>query len=518
MTGRPKVVVIGSGAAGMAASVAAASEGADVIVLEAASTIGGTTATSGGGIWIPANPWGAAAGVDDSVEEGIRYLRNLDLGDTDPALANMYVRQGAPVTRAVEEVSPLRWQHLGFPDYHAELEGGKQPGRSLEIEPVQVPEEALALVRPDPYGTPPVTINEEALGEPGLDEIARRDREGILVRGRGVIGGLYAALLELGGRVHTGLEPSDFMMSDGAVVGVTAGGTEFEGQVVVASGGFERDPGLVRNFLRGPLLAPAGPPTNRGGALRLGMAAGAALGNMSEAWWCPAMQLPGETIDGAPFFRMMFLDCAKPGGVLVDSRGRRFVDEAANYNDLGRALHDFDAASYEFTAAPSWLVFDSTRHASHRVGFRTLGEDDLSWLPHAPTLEELAGKIGLLPGALRATVDRFNDQAERGVDEDFGRGSFIWDHFSGESSELRGVSEPPFYAVRVLPGCLGTKGGLKTDEQGQVLQAKDGSTLPGLFAAGNAAANPFGCAYPGPGATVGPALVFGWLAGKTAAA
>jgi succinate dehydrogenase/fumarate reductase flavoprotein subunit len=248
------------------------------------------------------------------------------------------------------------------------------------------------------------------------------------------------------------------------------------------------------------------------------MAAGAALGNMSEAWWCPAMQLPGETIDGATFYRMLFLDCAKPGGVLVDSRGRRFVDEAANYNDLGRALHDFDAANYEFPRVPSWLVFDSARHASHRLGFRTLGHDDLEWLPHASTLERLAGDIGLPPDALQETVERFNDQAATGVDEDYGRGSYVWDRFSSETSELRGVTEPPFYAVRVLPGCLGTKGGLRTNEQGQVLHVQDGTPIPGLFAAGNAAANPFGCAYPGPGATVGPALVFGWLAGKTAAA
>jgi 3-oxosteroid 1-dehydrogenase len=513
-----RVVVLGSGAAGMAAAVAAARGGAAVTVLEATGHIGGTTAYSGGGIWIPANRWAAAHGVEDSPDAGVRYLRALELGDVDRPLCEAYVRQGPQVTAAVEASTPLRWQHLvGFPDYHAELDGGKVGGRSLEIGPVELDAAVLARVRPDPYGMPPLTINEEAAASVGADEVARREGAGVAVRGRGLIGALYATLRELGGEVRTTVRSRGLVRQGDAVVGVDLDGEHVQGEVVVATGGFERSAELVHSFLRGPLTAPASPPANTGDVLRMGMAAGAALGNMSEAWWCPAMHVPGETIDGAPFYRMLFLDCAKPGGLVVDSKGRRFTNEAANYNDLGRSLHDFDPSRYGYPRVPSWLVFDAVRHDDHALGFRRLTGTDGDWLARGRSLPELAAATGLDAGTLQATVERFNDQAARGVDDDFGRGSYAWDAFSG-GGPLRPVSEPPFCAVRVLPGCLGTKGGLRTDEHGRVLHAGSGSPIPGLYAAGNAAANPFGCAYPGPGSTIGPALVFGWLAGEAAAA
>jgi succinate dehydrogenase/fumarate reductase flavoprotein subunit len=215
---------------------------------------------------------------------------------------------------------------------------------------------------------------------------------------------------------------------------------------------------------------------------------------------------------------MLFLDAAKPGSLVVDGGGRRFANEASNYNDLGRALHEFDPARYEYPRVPSWLVFDALRRAEGLGAVRP-GQPDPPWLPKAGSVERLADLYGQPPGRLRASVERFNEQARRRVDEDFGRGSYVWDGFSSGGAPLRPLAEAPFYALRVLPGCLGTKGGLRTDALGRVLQAGGaGEIVPGLYAAGNAAANPFGCAYPGPGATIGPAVVFGWLAGETAAA
>jgi succinate dehydrogenase/fumarate reductase flavoprotein subunit len=515
---RNRVVVVGSGAAGMAASLAAAAEGAEVTVVEAAPALGGTSAISGGGIWIPANRFAAAAGVEDSPDAGLRYLRALELGDSDRSLAECYVLEGPRVTGAIEERSPLRWQHLvGFPDYHAELDGGSRLGRSLEIGPVHVEHELLSQVRPDPHGVPPITINEEAAGEGvDADELERRRHDGIATRGRGLIAGLLAAMRELGGRVVVGTRAASLTMSKGAVTGLEAEGGRLPGRVILASGGFEREPALVRSFLRGPLVAPAGPPSNRGDGLRMGMAAGAALGNMSEAWWSPAMEVPGAQIDAEPLYRMLFLDVAKPGSILVDSSGRRFANEATNYNDLGRALHAFDEARYRFPRVPSWLVFDRERRSTD-VGAVRAGERDPDWLPRAGSLEQLADLIGVPPGNLCEAVEEFNGHVRRGIDRDFGRGSYVWDRFSAGTDGLRPVAEPPFYALRVLPGCLGTKGGLKTDKAGRVLRADGTGVIPGLYAAGNAAANPFGCAYPGPGATIGPALVFGWLAGEAAA-
>jgi succinate dehydrogenase/fumarate reductase flavoprotein subunit len=514
-----RVIVLGSGAAGLSAAVSAAQAGASVTVLESASTLGGTTAISGGGIWIPANPWGAARGVKDSAEDALRYLKALELGDSDATLAGAYVARGLEAALAIEDHTPLRWQHLsGFSDYHAEFDGGKALGRSLEVAPVQVPLDALAQIRDDPHRTGPITIMEEATGsQPDAAEIARRERDGIVTRGRGLIAGLLAALHELGGGVRAGVRAARLITANGAVVGVEAGGAQLAGQVVIASGGFERDPLLVRSFLRGPLLAPAGPPSNRGDGLRMGMAVGAALGNMSEAWWAPAMELPGQTIDGAPLYRMLFMDLAAPGGVAVDSTGRRFANEATNYNDLGRSMYSFDAANYSYPGIPSWLVFDAVRRNAP-LGPLGAGDPDPAWLQCAATIEALAERIGVPPDALASTIERFNACAARGVDDDFGRGSYAWDRVSGGTAELRPVAEPPFYALKVLAGCLGTKGGLRTDAHGRVLSVASGEAIPGLYAAGNAAANLFGCGYPGPGATIGPAVVFGWFAGQAAAA
>jgi 3-oxosteroid 1-dehydrogenase len=518
-----RVVVVGSGAAGLTAAVAAAQRGAGVTLLESAPTIGGTTAYSGGGIWVPNNPAATAAGIDDSVEDALAYLRSLDLGDTDPGLAETYVRQGARVVRAVEQATALRWHHLvQFPDYHAELPGGRREGRSLEVDPLRLAPDVLRMIRPDPYAAPPITIVEADTDPPDGAEIARRRREGVVVKGRALVGGLLTSLRERGGSVRTGARARRLLTDPaGNVVGVEAGGEELPGSVVIATGGFERDPALVRAFLRGPMLAPASPPTNRGDGLRLGMTVGAGLGNMSEAWWCPALAVPGETLDAAPFYRMLFRDRGKPGGIIVDGRGERFANEATNYNDFGRALHAFDPARYCFPRIPSWLVFDAARRHGDVLGPLETDGADPAWLIRAGTLAELAARIGVPAAALEATVARYNRCTTTGSDPDFGRGAFAWDWYSSGRldplAQLRPLTEAPFYAVEVLPGCLGTKGGLKTDGQGRVQRADGRGPIEGLFAAGNAAANPFGCAYPGGGATIGPALVFGWLAGEAAA-
>lgn len=544
----PRVVVVGSGAAGMAAAAAAATAGAHVTVLEAAEHLGGTTATSGGVVWMPATPWAKAAGVEDSLDAGLEYLRALELGDADRALTETYVREGIDALAAMEERTPLRWSFMALPDYHAELPGGSEPGRGLEIGLITVGQELLDRVRPDPYGAPPSTLLEGAAGEPGDAEIERRERLGMIARGRGIVAGFLSVVLDRGGEARTGVRAMRLLVEDGAVVGVEAeDGERFEGSVVLASGGFERNEELVRTFMRGPLLGPAGPPTNRGDGLVMGMELGARLANMSEAWWAPSMHVPGEELDGAPFYRILFTDCAQPGSVLVDGRGRRFTNEAANYSDLGRSFQAFDASTYGFPGARAWLVFDAARRAGRPLagdsvwsldpgqpdaaagsgalpdgpdaavpaGSASPPADDPDWLLRADTLDELAALIDVPATALRATVERFNAQAAAGRDLDYTRGEWAYDRFSMAGAPLRPLGDPPFYALRVLPGALGTRGGLRIDSDGRVLRG-DGA-ITGLYAAGNAAASPFGMGYPGPGATIGPAIVFGWRAGEHAA-
>jgi succinate dehydrogenase/fumarate reductase flavoprotein subunit len=525
MTGsRCSVVVMGSGAAGLAAAVGAAREGAQVTVVEAAAKLGGTTATSGAGIWIPANPWAAADGVEDSPEQALRYLQRIAGLNGDGALASVFVEEAVRVVTAVEESTPLRWEQIkGFPDYNPQLDGAMATGRALESAPVQLSRELVSLVRDNPYHWPPITLNEEA-NEPDAAEIDRRRNAGIVTRGRGMIASLYATLLDLGGVVRTGETADELLVEGNAIVGVRLAGSELRGEVVVASGGFERNAELVRSFLPGPMTAPAGPPTNRGEMLLMSIRAGAALANMTDAWYVPAMHIPGETIDGAPFYRMLWSsEFAQGGSIIVDGHGRRFMNEAMVYYGAGRTLHHLDPGSFSFPRVPSWFVLDAQRRAS---GIQSLRGDspDPEWLPRADSIEELARTIGLPEAALVETVARFNAQAASGVDSDFGRGVSIWDRFSAglgpdgaAAQSLRPITDPPYYALEVLPGCSGTKGGLRIDGHGRVMRAGSDDFIPGLYAAGNAAAYPFGLGYPGPGAVVGPALVFGWIAGETAA-
>jgi succinate dehydrogenase/fumarate reductase flavoprotein subunit len=503
----------------MAAAVAAATNGATVTVLEAAARFGGTTATAGGGLWVPANPWAAAHGVEDSVEAGVGYLRSLQRTGDDAALPEAYVRNGVRIVELAERSTPLRWHHLvEFPDYYPEREGGSVHGRCLEARPVQVPRDIREQLRPDPYSARPITINEEA-SPPDEVEVARRIDGGILTRGRGLVAALYLALREHGGEVRTGVRATELLGSGDAVAGVRAGGAEFRGHVIVATGGFERNVQLVRTFLRGPMLGPAGPPSNRGDAVEMGMAIGAALENMSDAWWVAAAQIPGEQIDGAPFFRMLFAEAAKPGGIIVDSGGRRFGDEAMPYYGFGRRLHELDGFRFTYPRIPSWFVFDARRRAEQPIGPVGPADADPDWLARAESVERLGEAIGVTGTALRDTVERFNTQAASGRDEDFGRGSGIWDVFhSGAEQPLRPLLEPPFYALRVLPGCSGTKGGLRIDEHGRVMRQDRAGPIPGLYAAGNASAYMLGAGYAGPGAPIGAGFIFGWLAGETAAA
>jgi succinate dehydrogenase/fumarate reductase flavoprotein subunit len=206
----------------------------------------------------------------------------------------------------------------------------------------------------------------------------------------------------------------------------------------------------------------------------------------------------------------------------VDRAGRRFADEAQNYNDFGRSLHEFDAASFSFTRVPAWMIFDGAYRRRYSVGPIRRKAPDPDWLVSAPTAAALGAAIGVPAESLEATIERFNGHAAAGHDPDFGRGDYAFDRLMGddraEHPVLAPLAEAPFYALRLVPGCLGTKGGPRTDEHGRVLRADSGEPIGGLFAAGNVSANPFGYAYPGGGGTIGPALVFGFRAGEAAAA
>lgn len=517
-----QVIVVGSGAAGSAAALSAAVAGAEVVVLEGADLLGGTTTYSGGVSWLPGSATAVAAGIADTAEEARTYLRSLALGDVDTGLVDAFLDDAAAVATWLEEHSELRWLLLDYPDYHPERPGGLTTGRSLEPAPTAVPLDLVARLRLAPTLPAPVAYGEIADRRIDAAEIARREAAGILAAGRGLVGVLLAAVERLGGTVRTGCRVVALQTADdGRVVGArTADGEDLEGAVVLATGGFERDPDLVRRFLRMPEIVPAGSPTARGDAIRLALDVGAELGNMSEAWWCPTAVLDEELYEGEPVHRLLLTERIRPRSLIVDRSGRRYVDESRNYNDLGRAMHDFDPGTFSFPRATSWLLFDHAYRRRWHLGPLRRDAPDPSWLHRGDSLEELAEHIGVEVSVLPRTVARFNELARLGQDLDFGRGSSAYERALGDPTAdnptLGPLDEPPFYAVRVRPGAIGTKGGPRTDADGRV-RARGGGVVAGLFAVGNAAANPFGLLYPGAGGTIGPMLVFGVRAGRAAA-
>lgn len=237
----------------------------------------------------------------------------------------------------------------------------------------------------------------------------------------------------------------------------------------------------------------------------------------------PASHIPGEAFEGHPLFRMNSAERKLPGSIMVNRAGRRFVNECHNYNDVGRVLHDFDAVAFEFRNLPAWIVIHQGVLAAYPFLTSFPGDPAPPWLVSAPTLRELAAKIGVDGAGLEETVARFNVHAAVGRDPDFRRGESVYDHYAGDRSRsgaartLAPLDTPPFYAIQVHAGSLGTKGGPKTSANGEVLNVR-GEIVRGLYAAGNCAASFMGRAYPGAGSTLGPALTFGHLAGVAAAA
>jgi 3-oxosteroid 1-dehydrogenase len=530
------VVVLGTGAAGLVAALAAHDRGADVGLYEKGTVVGGTTALSGGIVWIPNNHHAAAAGLSDSREDALAYLDSLSLGAIDPALAAALIDTGPELVRWLEATTPLRLRVVkGYPDYHPEHPGGK-PGGGRSLDPDLFDYAALGpwadrVARPP--SLPRLTLIETPLGggsgaiDPAdMDERDHRDSRG---RGQALVGALLRACLDRGIEPVTGARAIELIRQDGRVTGVRfapAGpidDVEARRGAVIATGGFEWEPTLVRAFLRGPMTSPTTIPTNTGDGLRMALGAGAAVGAMAEAWWVPTIEIPGEMLYGRQRARLVLRERTLPRSILVNRRGRRFANEAANYNALGGAFHQFDPSRFEYANLPCWLVFDHGYLT--RYGLLDVEPESAvpSWLSTAASVDELAECIGVDAAGLVATVARWNELVRRGHDDDFGRGDSAYDGWSGDQrflgspqATLGPIDEPPYYAVEVHSGTLGTKGGPRTDVDGRVLDF-DGRAIGGLYAAGNAMAAATGLVYGGAGGTLGPAVVFGYRAGRHAA-
>jgi succinate dehydrogenase/fumarate reductase flavoprotein subunit len=544
-----EIVVVGSGAGGLVAALAAHEASRKVLIIEGSSLIGGSSAISGGGIWIPNNPLMKGAGVEDSFEEARTYLDAV-IGDVGPASSpakrEAYLREGP---RMVEWLSGLGFKFIysrGYPDYYPEKPGGCASGRAVEGEIFDLKrlgEWAGKLRMPHTVGMPwPLPMHtfeapkmylmlRTVSGFAFALRLGSRMLVGRLLGRRPA--GLGASLI--GQLLHLVLLRSipiwlecpmvDLVERGGRVIGVIArrGGKnvsiEARCGVILASGGFAHNLEMRREYHPHPITVEwtVSSPTDMGDGIRAGVKLGAATALMDEAWWGPVF------VDelGSPNF--LLAERALPYSFIVDSSGKRYVNEAAPYVDFVHAMYE---RCRTVLAIPSYLVLDS-RHRRYYLfgrwppGLTPRRALERGAIVEAGSLEELARKCGIDPEGLVSTAERFNHFCRTGRDEDFHRGESAYDRFYGDPSvkpnpNLGPVERPPFYCVKVWPGDLGTKGGLLTDEFARVLR-RDGSPIVGLYAVGNVAASTMGRTYPGPGSTLGPAMVFGMIAGFHAA-
>lgn len=527
------VVVLGTGAAGLCAALSAVDADASVGLLEKADKIGGTTALSSAVAWIPNNKYAAAAGVKDSREDGLAYLESLSHGLILPELAEALVDTGPELIEWLESSTPLRLRLVpDFPDYHPEHPGGK-PGGGRSLEP-----ELFSFDQIEGWGermvgvTRPMRVVETPVGggtgfiDPEVEDRRRSDRiEGL---GRAMVGSLLKGCLDHGVVPRLEHRAVELLLENGRVSGVrveTPDGTvEIAARsVVIATGGFESDAALVRDFLRGPITHLAGVPTNTGDGLRMAMRVGAQLGNMREAWWVPVAALPKERPDDRQPVLLILRERTLPRSLIVNRFGKRFTNEAANYNALGGAFHQFDPSSFTYLNQPCYLVFDEEFVELYGGFGAPPGGPMPDWVVRGDNLDDLAQQIDVPSAQLETTVHRFNAMVAQGRDEDFGRGESAYDgwcgdrtHYPSTAATLGPLETGPYYAVELFSSTLGTKGGPRTDVDGAVLDV-DGRTIPGLFAVGNAMAGVTGMVYGGAGGTLGPALVFGYRAGRAAA-
>lgn len=524
------LVVVGSGAAGLTAALTAAAAGRRVLVLEKTASLGGTSVVSGGSIWAPVNRYLDAEGIKDTREDALDYLRASSLGRVDEVLLEAFVDHVNPMLDLLVERTGLRFTvNREHPDYQPGLPGAHTGGRTLQgglFDTNELGDLKSALRAP--HSGVPITKHEiDAWGADTLDRwdwalLAERTAQGIVGMGSALVGELLKGCLTLGVEVRTQTGAVGLLRSaDGRVVGVRTSGPEGEGEargargVVLASGGFEWSGRLVDQFLGVPMVAPASPPGNVGDGLRMAMDVGASLGNMSEAWWGPMLHAVGDTYDREPLFRPTSGLRTLPGGIIVNGRGERFVNEAMNYNDLGKALANFDPGAYEYPNQPCWLIFDQRFRDSYSVATVTPDAPTPHWMTKADSLGDLAGAVGIDADGLERQVADFNVHAAEGRDPRFHRGESVYDTYRGDPTvtphrNLRPLGEGPYYAVPLILGCLGTKGGPVTDAKGRVLDTHD-QPIPGLVACGNVAASPFGPGYPGAGATLGVGMTFGHL-------
>lgn len=546
------ILVVGSGAGGLLAALVGAENRADVLIVEKADLWGGTSATSGGGIWIPGSDVAKAAGFDDDLDDAFTYLRGLSADNVPDANIRAYVDHAAPMLRWVMANTPIQYMAFPYPDYHAENPGGSPEGFRTHL-PLPIDGKPLGNeIRTLRFASPAASLfgylnwhftetGELLYRAKGWMKsltvnmarywfdlpfrlTSRKDRR--LTLGNALVGGLRMALDRRQVPLWLGTPLKELVREGGKVTGAVV---ERDGKacrigvrkgVVLAAGGFDKNQAMREE--NAPLYASAarsgGVASNTGDTIRAGQAIGAATMNLQSAWAAPVFHVPGEDRG-----RLSTIERALPGCIMVNQKGERYLNEAGSYHVVGQRMARRQAECGD--ADPSWMIFDRTYRHKYPMGplypllptfLHNRGVRGI--LKQGGTIEELAGKIGIDPAALSATVARFNTHAAKGEDPEFHRGEAAYDKMYGDprhgpNSCLRPLDKGPFYAMPIYPGDIGTNGGLLTDVNGQVVDAA-GVPVAGLYAVGNNAASAMGESYPGAGVTLGPAMTFGYVAAR----
>ncbi|MDL9938101.1 FAD-dependent oxidoreductase [Gordonia sp. ABSL1-1] len=520
------VIVVGSGGGGMIGAYAAAARGLRTLIIEKSDQIGGTTSYSGAGLWFPGTAPTKRAGVPETDFEVARgYLRAAVNDESRAELQDAYLAAGVELIDELERNPRFgTFEHQPVPDYYHLLDGATAHGRTIFPAPIPVAEvgDQATIVRKSIY-----------------TERYGHTEDEIFVGGRALIARALLAFEETGnGELRLGTALSDLVLENGRVVGVDAvsGGEQVRLRatrgVLLAAGGFERNAELRQKYgtLPGTADWSDGADANTGDALLAGIAAGADTDLLDEAWYVPGLVQP----DGKPLFQT-----GVRGGIWVNSKGNRFVNEVRPYDQAGHAIRDGERDETG-SHAPSYWVFDQKTLSRDGFGGKS-PETPIAdeWftsgaLKKADTLEELADVIGVPVDALLSSVKTFNEYVEGGVDEEYHRGESAWDGMfgfivgypalpeqnfvvpieaEGPNPLITSIGEGPYYAATILLSDIGTKGGLKTDADARVLRA-DGSPIDGLYATGNTMAAMSGGVYPGAGTPIGSTLAFAYQAVK----